>query len=44
MEIILGFVTLEDYPNLPCPYCQHEALNIEVITIVSRVVSDNYKK
>jgi hypothetical protein len=41
---ILGFVSLDNYPNLPCPYCQHEALNIEQDSIVSRMVSDNYKK
>jgi len=41
---ILGFVSLDGYPNLPCPYCQHETLNIEKGTIVSRVVSDSYKK
>jgi hypothetical protein len=41
---ILGFVTLDKYPNLPCPYCQQEALNIEGGSIVSRVVSENYKK
>jgi hypothetical protein len=41
---ILGFVTLDDYPNLPCPYCQHEALNIEKDSIVSRMVSEKYKK
>jgi hypothetical protein len=41
---ILGFVTLDNYPNLPCPYCQHEALNIEKDSIVSRMVSEKYKK
>lgn len=41
---ILGFVALEKYPNLPCPYCHKEALNIDESSIVSRAVSDNYKK
>jgi len=41
---ILGFVALEQYPNLPCPYCHQETLNIDESSIVSRVVSENYKK
>jgi hypothetical protein len=42
-QSILGFVTLDVYPNLPCPYCQQETLNIDRSSIVSRVVSENYK-
>ena len=41
---ILGFVALDKYPNLPCPYCHQETLNIDSSSIVSRKVSDNYKK
>ncbi len=41
---ILGFVALEKYPNLPCPYCHQETLNIDKSSIVSREVSENYKK
>lgn len=41
---ILGFVALDEYPQLPCPYCYQETLNIDESSIVSRVVSDNYKK
>ena len=41
---ILGFVALEKYPNLPCPYCHQETLNIDESSIVSRVVSENYKE
>jgi hypothetical protein len=41
---ILGFVALDKYPNLPCPYCHQEALNFDAVSIVSRVVSENYKK
>jgi len=41
---IIGFVPLDKYPNLPCPYCQQETLNIDESSIVSRAVSENYKK
>ncbi len=41
---ILGFVTLEKYPNIPCPYCHQETLNFDKGSIVSREVSENYKK
>jgi len=41
---ILGFVALEKYPNLPCSYCHQDSLNIDQSSIVSRKVSDNYKK
>jgi hypothetical protein len=41
---ILGFITLKKYPNLPCPYCHQETLNIDESSIVSREVSENYKK
>lgn len=41
---ILGFVTLDKYPNLPCPYCHQETLNFDQDSITSRVVSDKYKK
>lgn len=41
---ILGFVALDQYPNLLCPYCHQETLNIDESSIVSRVVSENYKK
>jgi hypothetical protein len=41
---ILGFVALDKYPNLPCPYCHQESLNIDENSIVSRKVSENYKK
>ncbi len=41
---ILGLVALDKYPNLPCPYCHQETLNIDESSIVSRVVSENYKK
>jgi hypothetical protein len=40
---ILGFVALDKYPNLPCPYCHQESLNIDKNSIVSRKVSENYK-
>jgi len=40
---ILGFVAIDKYPNLPCPYCFKETLNIDRDSIVSREVSDNYK-
>ncbi len=41
---ILGFVALDKYPNLPCPYCHQDTLKIDQSSIVSRKVSDNYKK
>lgn len=41
---ILGFVALDKYPNLPCPYCHQDTLNIDESSIVSRSVSENYKK
>ncbi len=41
---ILGFVSQDKYPNLPCPYCHQETLNFDKSSIVSREVSDNYKK
>lgn len=41
---ISGFVELDQYPNLPCPYCHQEALNLDPGSIVSRVVSEKYKK
>lgn len=41
---ILGFVALKEYPNLPCPYCHQETLGFDTSSIVSREVSDNYKK
>ncbi|MBA6415569.1 DUF4145 domain-containing protein [Colwellia sp. 6M3] len=41
---ILGFVALDEYPNLPCPYCHQESLNIDESSIISREVSNNYKK
>lgn len=41
---ILGFVALEKYPNLPCPYCDQETLNIDESSLVSREVSEKYKQ
>jgi hypothetical protein len=41
---ILGFVALDKYPNLPCPYCHQETLKVDESSIVSREVSENYKK
>ncbi|ARD44446.1 DUF4145 domain-containing protein [Colwellia sp. PAMC 21821] len=41
---ILGFVALDKYPNLPCPYCHQETLNIDESSLVSREVSEKYKQ
>jgi hypothetical protein len=41
---ILGFVALDQYPNLPCPYCHQETLNFDTSSIVSREVSEKYKE
>ena len=41
---ISGFIELKKYPSLPCPYCHQSSLKVDETSIVSRAVSDNYKK
>lgn len=38
-----GFVFLEKYPGLPCPYCGESALAFEAQSITVRVLSDKFK-
>lgn len=41
---ILEFLPLNEYPNLPCPFCHQETLNFDEDTIVSKPVSKHYEK
>ncbi|GAB2998906.1 DUF4145 domain-containing protein [Psychrosphaera aestuarii] len=41
---ILGFVEIENYPDLPCPLCNSVSLNFDKSSIQTRPLTENYKK
>lgn len=41
---ISDFVSLEEYPFLPCPYCKVNDLKFDIDSIQYRPISDNYNR